>query len=286
MNQYQLHYQKELEELDRIIKCCELSLKKAPEGKLRISNTGKYPQYYHRKNTKDINGSYLSKKDYKSIKGLAQKEYDIKLLNIAIKQKELVHKCMMQMGWNNIDNLYLSYPLAKQKYIQPYVLTDEEYVKQWEEQKANQKQEYLRCIHSGKCTDYEVKKFHMMEMSSEEGIKTDRGELVRSKSEKIIADKLYHLDIPYVYEQPLYLKKFGYIFPDFVMLNVRERREYVGEHFGMMDDLEYVDHAMRKIETYIKHDIYIGINLIVTHESKNHPLSIQALEKMVHQFLL
>ena len=34
---------------------------------------------------------------------------------------------------------------------------------------------------------------------------SDRGERVRSKSEKILADYLYHHNIPYKYEKPLQL---------------------------------------------------------------------------------
>ena len=45
-------------------------------------------------------------------------------------------------------------------------------------------------------------------------ILTEKGESVKSKSEKIIADKLNMMNIPYCYEVPLYLKGYGYVKPD------------------------------------------------------------------------
>lgn len=54
---------------------------------------------------------------------------------------------------------------------------------------------------------------------------TMNGEYVRSKTEKIIADLLYHLGIPYVYECPLQLSD-GKVYPDFTILNKRTRRVY------------------------------------------------------------
>ena len=41
-------------------------------------------------------------------------------------------------------------------------------------------------------------------------ILTEKGERVRSKSEKILADYFYRNNIPYKYEKPLYLKRIWY----------------------------------------------------------------------------
>nr|WP_302624538.1 hypothetical protein [uncultured Eubacterium sp.] len=38
----------------------------------------------------------------------------------------------------------------------------------------------------------------------------------------------------------MYLKKYGYVVPDFKILNVRTKKEYYLEHFGMMDGNVYV----------------------------------------------
>ena len=77
-------------------------------------------------------------------------------------------------------------------------------------------------------------------------ILTEKGESVKSKSEKIIADKLNMMNIPYCYEVPLYLKGYGYVKPDFKVLNVATRKEYYWEHYGMMDNKDYIIKALKK----------------------------------------
>ena len=57
----------------------EKALKKAPDGLLRVCNRKKKAQYYHRKNSKDINGVYIREKDIKIAQALAQKVLSGKL---------------------------------------------------------------------------------------------------------------------------------------------------------------------------------------------------------------
>ena len=92
--------------------------------------------------------------------------------------------------------------------------------------------------------------------------------------------------IPYVYEQPLYLKGYGYVVPDFKILNVRTKKEYYLEHFGMMDDYEYAKNAIKKIECFQKNEIYPGEKLLITLEASDSPLNMIILEKMVNKYLL
>lgn len=123
-------------------------------------------------------------------------------------------------------------------------------------------------------------------IGGDNAIITEKGEAVRSKSEKIIADKLYMKEIPYVYEQPLYLKGYGYVVTDFKILNVRTKKEYYLEHFGMMDDYEYAKNAIKKIECFQKNEIYPGEKLLITLEASDSPLNMIILEKMVNKYLL
>ena len=74
----------------------------------------------------------------------------------------------------------------------------------------------------------------------------------------MIADKLYMMDIPYKYEYPISLSPYGIIYPDFVVLNVKERKEVIIEHFGMMDNPEYAAGAVQKIDMYIKNGYIPG----------------------------
>lgn len=112
---------------------------------------------------------------------------------------------------------------------------------------------------------------------------TERGECVRSKSGKIIADKLYSLGIPYRYECPPLLEDNIKIYPDFTILKMPAREEVYLEHFGMMDDVNYVDTTIYKLNTYEKNGIYIGVNLFITYETSTKPLNTRALDKIVRE---
>ena len=75
----------------------------------------------------------------------------------------------------------------------------------------------------------------------EEGLihRTERGDLVRSKSELVIADKLYARGIDYAYEQPLVLSNGRIRYPDFTIADHARGVTFYWEHLGMLDDPGY-----------------------------------------------
>ena len=99
-------------------------------------------------------------------------------------------------------------------------------------------------------------------------IVTEKGERVRSKSEKILADYFYRNNILYQYERPLYLKGYGTVYPDFTFLSKKTRKEIYWEHEGMMDKPEYAKSAVKKIESYQRNGIHLGERLILTFETE------------------
>ena len=112
---------------------------------------------------------------------------------------------------------------------------------------------------------------------------TIKGERVRSKSEKIIADELYRYGIPYKYEIPLELESWNrkiLIYPDFTVLNRRTGRRWYLEHLGLMDNEAYYDNAMFKLDTYERNDILLGRDLLILHETSTAPLNTKVLEKV------
>ena len=115
-------------------------------------------------------------------------------------------------------------------------------------------------------------------------LQTTTGHRVRSKSELIIADTLTRLEIPYRYEFPIRLKNYT-AHPDFYCLNLRTRREFAWEHFGMMDDPTYAQNAVSKIHDYQKSSYFPGKNLITTFETKNTPLSTKQIEHIAREYL-
>lgn len=112
---------------------------------------------------------------------------------------------------------------------------------------------------------------------------TDRGETVRSKSELIIANMLYHSGIPYDYERMLHLKS-GYKCPDFTILNVGTGKVCYLEHMGRMDEEEYRNKNLLKIEEYQASGIYQGEKLFLTFETKEKPLNTRHVRDLINHF--
>ena len=117
-------------------------------------------------------------------------------------------------------------------------------------------------------------------------IVTEKGERVRSKSEKILADYFYRNNILYQYEKPLYLKGYGTIYPDFTFLSKKTRKEIYWEHEGMMDKPEYAKSAVKKIESYQRNGIHLGERLILTFETELTVLNSQIVEELVEKYLV
>ena len=81
--------------------------------------------------------------------------------------------------------------------------------------------------------------------------RTERGELVRSKSELVIADKLHARGIDYQYEQPLPLSGRRVRYPDFTIADHARGITIYWEHLGMLDDPGYRRRWERKRKEYI-----------------------------------
>lgn len=96
-------------------------------------------------------------------------------------------------------------------------------------------------------------------------IMTQAGELVLSKNECIVANILYHQNIPYFYEKPLRLKprKDGapvVLRPDFTV-KVDGKEIYI-EILGMLEKEEYATSWEYRLATYKINDIRLGKNLV------------------------
>lgn len=76
------------------------------------------------------------------------------------------------------------------------------------------------------------------------------------------------------------------IYPDFKVLNVRLRTEFYFEHMGMMDNPEYSEKAIEKINTYEKNGFWAGQNILYTFETKDHIPDANILNQMIITYLL
>lgn len=272
MDELQFQLQTRIKELTRVIDDAAECIAKAPKGSLHIKKNKNGIQYYHRTNPKDTHGIYIRKSEIKFIERLAQKDYAKKIQAKAIIEREILIRCFEQYHPNVITEIYHNLAEPKQKLVTPYIMPDKEYIASWREEKNKTKGAYG--------------KDDLLLIPEDEAIITEGGERVRSKSEKILADKLFMMNIPYVYECPLYVSEYGYINPDFTVLNTRTRKEYVWEHLGLMDQKEYCEKAIKKIETYEKNNMYPCNKLILTYETLHHPLNTKIVEGLIKEYLL
>ena len=58
------------------------------------------------------------------------------------------------------------------------------------------------------------------------------------------------------------------------------------EHFGMMDDMDYVNKTMHKLSTYERNGIYLGVNLFTTLETSMRPMNTKVLDELLRELFI
>ena len=262
-------------ELEKMIKTMEFRLRNAPEGSVRIRNYKGTIEYYYKKcdennekngvdsfETNECNSvkwHYVKKKEFKVVKQMVQRDYDLRMIKQARKRVRSIEEFIKAYQSSDLSQLHKKVNPYRRKIIEEKIVTDEEYIENW-----------MNVMYKGKYIDDNTAK-----------IVTNKGERVRSKSEKIIADKLYSLGIPYRYEYPLQLDNRTTFYPDFTILKMPERKEIYLEHFGMMDDRNYVEKVMYKLSRYEEIGLIIGVNLFITYETSDMPINTRTLDRLI-----
>ena len=111
------------------------------------------------------------------------------------------------------------------------------------------------------------------------------GHLLRSKSEAIIDTLLYMNQIPFRYECALKLGETTF-FPDFTIRHPKTGDFYYWEHFGLMDHPNYVQNVYSKLHHYTSHNIIPSIQLITTYETKENPIDVDTISKIIEHYFL
>lgn len=254
----------EAERLEKIKAKTEASLLNAPEGHLRIAKSNGCVQYYYSKEGENKNGDYISTENIGLAKSLAQKTYDKKILQYVEKALGRLNKLLEIYRDGGFDEIYYSQRPDRQTLITPVMPTYEQQLEKW------------------MAIPYKGKGF----------VESDREELtnnnvrVRSKSERIIANYLESLNIPYKYECPLDLNGFGRVYPDFTFLSRKTGNVIYWEHEGMMGLPEYSKNAVKKINCYEKNGIFPGKNLILTFETEDTTIDQNLIKIIVERYLL
>ena len=116
---------------------------------------------------------------------------------------------------------------------------------------------------------------------------THAGELVRSKSEVIIANALHSFGIPFRYEErfPYPDENGRYYYPDFVIM-LPDGRKLYWEHFGLLSKLSYCQHNSEKLYHYQMHGVHIGKNLIITQDDLKGSCNSAFIYKIIEDYIL
>ena len=208
-------------------------------------------------------------RDQGLLQALAQKDYDEKILKAALQELSILKKLQHFYLKGIPEDIYDRLTPARQKLVLPIRPTDAQYAEAW----------LRKHLPEGRS------------LPDDKGFKTNRGERVRSKSEMMIANMLLPLNPNYIYERALLLTdhltgKPRYVYPDFCVLNVRTRKEYLYEHFGKMGDPDYVYRNLNKLIDYANAGYIVGKNLVLTMESLECPLTPEVVETVIREYFL
>ena len=240
----------------------ELKKVKKDDARIRVTYKEKKTQCYIRESSNDrMNGHYLPVSQRSRAINIVKGEYYNKLKVALEKRNKIIDKAINCLQETEPLEIYRKIGKGKQRLVESIEISNEEFRKTWEK------------------FEYEGKTF---EENAPE-IYTDRGERVRSKSEKIIADKLYREGMAYRYECPLDIPYVGTFYPDFTILDEENRRNIIYEHFGLMDNEDYVNNAIAKLQQYSRQGYVLGDNLFVSMETSARPLDSRMVDRIIKQ---
>ena len=257
--------QQKFEEVNRILEQIDKELEHMPEGHLKIQKRLENVYYYQmiQENGK-TKKYYIEKRNAELIKKLACKHYYMKVQTKLKKEWEALKKFLNNYDEKIADDIYDQMPVEKKELIQPLRMTAGEALRKWENERYEANQNYPENLI----------------------YKTDQGEMVRSKSELILANMLYQNRkyLLYKYERPLELMqgdKIQVIYPDFTILNIQTGKITYWEHAGRMDDPKYANQFVYKVNSYMSNGIMPGRDLIFTYETMSNPLNMQNALKLI-----
>lgn len=247
-------------ELNESVKEAERRLQSAPSGTLRIRQGKCFTVL------KGNRLRYIPKKETSLIKALAQKNYDRALATRNTFELKILKKLIAFNERHPVSALFSRMKPARKQLVESATMSGAAYAEQWKS---------VRYKHKG------FKK-------GDPVLKSPGGIRMRSKSELLIAGLLDEAGIAFRYEYPLDIEVDGQIIlyhPDFYCLEPETRREFVWEHFGLMDDSSYRKHAEEKMMIYAFSGAFTEKNLIMTFEEKDLPFNPDEMQKKLARFL-
>lgn len=252
--------QKEYYKLESQISKISEEIEKLPAGKLVCSKNGRYIQWFQ---SDGHIKKYIRKKNRALLEKLAIKKFLNYHLEDLVNEKRAIEYYLRhhREDVGKAESL-LSMNSEYRELLSPYFKTKSKVVQEWLQEPFEQNTQFNENLK----------------------LKSMSGNIVRSKSEVMI-DTLLHVNkIPFRYECALKLGR-KKIYPDFTIMHPKTGKIIYWEHFGKMTDEDYIKKTCAKIQLYSMHGIIPEINLIMTFETPEHPLSTEeVMEKLQKYF--
>ena len=237
----------------------EKKLKVLPEGRIVVRRqNGNVYYYFAKPKTKD---RYLTKADSALISQLLQKRYLKDVLKAAKNELAVLSKMLTLYPEDLPEELYKKLPEELRTGVEPVILGNEQDAREW-----------MNEPFIGKPFKDDAPVY-----------KTIKGERVRSKSEVMIADRMFFRGVPYKYECPIMIEG-QVIHPDFTMKRMSDNKLIYHEHCGRMDDPEYVNDLVERVNLYNQAGIMQGDRLTFSFATADKPLDNRVIDRLIDEF--
>ncbi|WP_051538215.1 hypothetical protein [Butyrivibrio proteoclasticus] len=226
------------------------------EGKISFSKNGTSYKFF---NLTNMNRSYIPAAEKDLIKSLCTKRYYEDKIS-AYKKEIRALDLFLSRSPKDPDDIIRKHPE-----LRSFLLDVPEYADEIDEWATD----------DDECTKHPE---HLI-------IQTLKGDMVRSKSEAMIADELFRSKVPYIYEKKLAVGS-DFFYPDFTVKNKRTGQIYIWEHFGKMDDPKYIENnCLYKLNRYLRAGYIPSINFIATYEDPKNPFYPIKVSQIIEQYL-
>lgn len=256
--------------LEREEKRFNVAFAEAPEGTLQRSVVNKSISYIHAVPDPVTPGRYLRKvirHDPELIRALAKKEYARLALRSIERNKSIVNQLSERM--DDIEPAHIVGTMKSAYRTLPnscFGVGDYDN-RDWSIQR-----------------EWAVQDYEMIDHRPEDRNKSSsRGLLLRSKSEVLLAEKLYEHGVPFRYEESIRIGAYE-LGPDFTFLDSNGERFYL-EYCGMMDDEDYIRKFLWKRQMYERVGISEWTNMIYIFE-KNNEIHLDHIDEIIRNYII
>lgn len=250
-----------LKHLEDRIEADRIQSPELPGGRIKIRSSHGYEQVYL---CEEGTGKehFVPQENWEEIRPMIQLNYEEKLFRKVKEMRKTLEHFLQKYDETALTGVYDGMSQGRKNLITPLVLSDQQAIEKW------------RLEHPG----------NQNEVPRAETYETQRGELVRSKSEKILADLFNSMGIPYIYETRLRLKN-KEICPDFMLFNVKTRKSAYWEHFGRLDKPDYAIKNYVRISDYERSGYLLGEDVFFSMELDGRSLDVNLIRQKLEKWL-